>query len=62
MKKRVATVGWPLLWAVRLDTDVQLETKTQVRKFKKELRLKNTWLSTTPLVLELADKVKAAKD
>lgn len=62
MKKSVATVGWPLLWAVRLDTDAQLETTTQIRKFKKELRLKNTWLSTTLLIWGLADEVKAAKD
>lgn len=39
-----ATVGWPPLRAVRLDTDVQPEAETQVRQLEEELRLeKDMW-------------------
>lgn len=34
-----ATVGWPLLWAVWLDTDAPLEAEAQVRKLGEELKL-----------------------
>ena len=34
-----ATVGWPLLWAVRLATDAQLEAEAPVAKLEEELRL-----------------------
>lgn len=50
-----AAVGWPLLWAVCLDTDAQLEAEAQVRKLGKELNLeKDVQFSTT----RLADKVE----
>lgn len=53
----VATVGYPLLWVVKLVSAAQLETETQIRKFKEELRLEDMWLSTTMLVLGLENKV-----
>lgn len=48
-----------LQWTVQLDTDVQLEAKTQVRKLEEEFRLEtDMWLSSTLLDLGLADKVR----
>lgn len=53
-----ATVCWPLLWAVQLATDAQLEAETWVGKLEKELRLeKDMCLSTALLASGLADKV-----
>lgn len=36
-----ATVGYSLLWVVKLVSAAQLETETQVRKLKEELRLED---------------------
>lgn len=38
-KLMAAAVGWPVLWAVQLATDAQLEAKAQVKKFEEGLRL-----------------------
>lgn len=40
----VSTVGCPLLWVGKLVSAAQLETETQVRKLKEELRLENIYL------------------
>lgn len=56
-KAWLASGGWPLLQAVQLDTDAQLQAEAQVRKLE-ELRLKkDVQMSTTPLASQLADKV-----
>ena len=47
-----ASVGWPLLWAVQLATNAQLEAEAPVRKFEKHMTA-----STTELVSGLEDKV-----
>lgn len=45
-------VGWPLLWAVQLDTNVQPEAEARDRKLGELLRLKkNMCLSTYLLSL-----------
>ena len=38
-KLMVTAVSWPLLWAVQLATDAQLEAEARVRKFEEMLRL-----------------------
>lgn len=57
-KLMVATMGWPLLWAVLLATDTHVEADAWVRKLKDELRLeKGMWVSINQLASGLADKV-----
>ena len=54
-----AVVGWPLLWADCLDSDAELESKTQVRKLEEELRLeKDVWLSAMLLASGQSRKVE----
>lgn len=38
-KHMAATVAWPLLWAVWLATNTQLEAEARVRKLEDELKL-----------------------
>ena len=57
------TEGWPLLWAIWLDTDAQLEAKAQVRKQGGELKLeKDVQSPTTLLASRLAGKVEELKN
>lgn len=55
-KRMAAAVGWPILWAVQLAIDAQLEAKAQVKKFEEGLRLKKSMQISTMLALGLADK------
>lgn len=52
-----AAVGWPLLWALLLATDAQLEAKTHVWMLKGKLGLENRECSPASWLLGLADKV-----
>lgn len=48
-KLKAATVGWPLLLAVQLATEAQLETEAQIRKLEEELKVRKVmWLVTKP--------------
>lgn len=55
----VAAVNWPLLWAVQLATNAQLEAEAQFRKLEDELKLREQhavfYYSTSS---GLADKVE----
>ena len=56
-KQMVAAVGWPLLCAIWLAPDAQLEAEALVTNLQVELRLeKDMWLSTILLASGLADK------
>lgn len=50
-------MGWPLLWAVRLATEVQLKAKSEVRKLEEEASFeKDVWGSVTLLAFGLVER------
>lgn len=55
-KQMTAEVGWPLLWAIQLATNAQLEAESQLRNLEDELKLEKD-LFTALLASRLANKV-----
>ena len=45
-----ATVVWPLLWAIWLDPDAQLEAEAPVRKSEEELKSEKDMQKSTMLL------------